>query len=52
MQRKKTRWGSCSPETGGIRLNTKLVKKPPECLEYLVVHEMPACSNRPTTIIS
>lgn len=40
VQRMKTRWGSCSPETGGIRLNTELAKKPPECLEYLVVHEM------------
>lgn len=40
VQRMKTRWGSCSPATGGIRLNTELAKKPPECLEYLVVHEM------------
>jgi len=40
VQRMKTRWGSCNPDTGGIRLNTELAKKPPECLEYLVVHEM------------
>lgn len=40
VQRMKTRWGSCSPETCGIRLNTELAKKPPECLEYLLVHEM------------
>lgn len=40
VQRMKTRWGSCNPETGGIRLNSELAKKPPECLEYLVVHEM------------
>ncbi|MGP0068986.1 MAG: M48 family metallopeptidase [Isosphaeraceae bacterium] len=40
VQRMKTRWGSCSPETGSIRLNTDLAKKPRECLEYLVVHEM------------
>ncbi|MHB8763776.1 MAG: M48 family metallopeptidase [Deferrisomatales bacterium] len=40
VQRMKTRWGSCSPGTRTIRLNTELVKKPPECLEYLVVHEL------------
>lgn len=36
----KTRWGSCNPSTGSIRLNTDLAKKPVECLEYIVVHEM------------
>lgn len=36
----KTRWGSCNPATRSIRLNTELAKKPPECLEYIVVHEM------------
>jgi len=40
VQRMKTKWGSCSPETRGIRLNTDLAKKPRECLEYIVVHEM------------
>ena len=40
VQRMKTRWGSCNPGAGTIRLNTDLAKKPPECLEYLVVHEM------------
>ena len=40
VQRMKTKWGSCSPSTLGIRLNTDLVKKPRECLEYIVVHEM------------
>ena len=39
-QRMKTKWGSCSPGAGNIRLNTDLAKKPPECLEYIVVHEM------------
>ena len=29
-----------SPATSSIRLNTDLVKKPRECLEYIVVHEM------------
>jgi predicted metal-dependent hydrolase len=36
----KTKWGSCNPGTRSIRLNTDLAKKPRECLEYLVVHEM------------
>jgi len=40
VQRMKTKWGSCNPCTGSIRLNTELAKKPPECLEYIVVHEM------------
>jgi len=40
VQRMRTRWGSCSPGTGSIRLNAELAKKPRECLEYIVVHEM------------
>lgn len=40
VQRMKTKWGSCNREARTIRLNTELVKKPPECLEYIVVHEL------------
>ncbi len=40
VQRMKTKWGSCNPSTHSIRLNTDLAKKPPECLEYIVVHEL------------
>ena len=40
VQTMKTKWGSCSPASSSIRLNTDLAKKPPECLEYIVVHEM------------
>lgn len=40
VQRMKTKWGSCNPTARHIRLNTELAKKPPECLEYIVVHEM------------
>lgn len=40
VQRMKTKWGSCTPESGYIRLNTDLAKKPPEALEYIVVHEL------------
>lgn len=40
VQRMKTRWGSCNKDRGSIRLNTDLAKKPPECLEYILVHEL------------
>ena len=40
IQKMKTKWGACSPESGNIRLNTELAKKPVECLEYIIVHEL------------
>ncbi len=40
VQRMKTKWGSCTSHRNAIRLNTELAKKPLECLEYIVVHEM------------
>ncbi len=40
VQRMKTKWGSCNPKARTVRLNTELAKKPSECLEYIVVHEM------------
>jgi predicted metal-dependent hydrolase len=40
VQQMKTRWGGCNTLTRAIRLNTELAKKPKECLEYIVVHEM------------
>jgi hypothetical protein len=40
LQRMKTKWGSCNHRAGNIRLNTELVKKPRDLLEYVVVHEM------------
>jgi hypothetical protein len=39
-QRMRSRWGTCNPRSRSIRLNTELVRKPVECLEYVVVHEM------------
>ena len=36
----KTKWGSCNHRAGHIRLNTELVKKPKDLLEYVIVHEM------------
>ena len=40
VQRMKTKWGSCSPVTASIRLNSDLARKPLPCLEYIIVHEM------------
>lgn len=40
LQRMKTRWGSCNYVARNIRINTELVKKPKDLLEYVVVHEM------------
>lgn len=40
VKRMKTRWGSCNIGARRIWLNLELAKKPPECLEYIVVHEM------------
>ena len=40
LQRMKTKWGSCNHRAGHIRLNTELVKKPKDLLEYVVVHEL------------
>jgi predicted metal-dependent hydrolase len=40
IQQMKTKWGSCNPHAGRIRLNTELAKKPKECLEYVLVHEL------------
>ena len=40
LQKMKTKWGGCNPKARNIRLNTELVKKPKDLLEYVVVHEM------------
>jgi predicted metal-dependent hydrolase len=40
LQRMKTKWGSCNHRARTIRLNTELVKKPKDLLEYVIVHEM------------
>lgn len=36
----RSRWGSCQPSTGRICINVRLALYPPECLEYVVVHEL------------
>lgn len=40
IKRMKTRWGSCNMAARRIWLNLELAKKPPLCLEYILVHEM------------
>jgi len=40
LQRMKTKWGSCNHRARHIRLNTELVKKPRDLLEYVIVHEL------------
>jgi predicted metal-dependent hydrolase len=40
IRKMKTRWGGCSPAARRIWLNLELAKKPPQCLEYLIAHEL------------
>ncbi|GLU29624.1 SprT family zinc-dependent metalloprotease [Brucella sp. NBRC 12950] len=40
IQKMKTKWGSCSISEKRILLNLELAKKSPECLEYILVHEL------------
>jgi predicted metal-dependent hydrolase len=40
VQKMKTKWGSCNPGPKSIRLNTDLARKPLQCLEYIVAHEL------------
>ena len=40
IKRMKTKWGSCNIEARRIWLNLELAKKPLECLEYIIFHEL------------
>ena len=40
VKKMKTRWGTCNITAKRIWLNLQLAKWPPECLEFVVVHEM------------
>ncbi|MBF4242637.1 M48 family metallopeptidase, partial [Vibrio anguillarum] len=40
IKKMKTKWGSCNTQAKRIWLNLELAKKPPECLEYILVHEL------------
>ena len=36
----KTKWGTCSQKSRRIWINLELAKKPFQCLDYIVLHEM------------
>tara|TARA_R110001599_G_scaffold350254_2_gene580029 strand:+ start:12507 stop:13220 length:714 start_codon:yes stop_codon:yes gene_type:complete len=40
VKKMKTKWGSCNTQAKSIWVNLELAKKPPECLEYILVHEL------------
>ncbi|GLC31168.1 M48 family metallopeptidase [Clostridium omnivorum] len=40
VKKMKTKWGTCNAEAKRIWLNLQLVKKSPQCLEYVIVHEL------------
>lgn len=40
IKRMKTKWGACNAQAQRVWLNLELVKSPPECIEYIVVHEL------------
>lgn len=40
VKKMKTRWGTCNIHAKRIWINLELAKKPEECLEYIIVHEL------------
>ena len=40
VKQMKTKWGACNVYPKRIWLNLELAKKPPVCLEYILVHEL------------
>jgi predicted metal-dependent hydrolase len=40
VKQMKTKWGTCNSKARRIWLNLELIKKPVQCLEYIIVHEM------------
>ncbi len=40
IKKMKTKWGSCNPSSRRVWFNLELAKKPIQCLEYIVVHEL------------
>ena len=39
VRQMRSRWGSCTPRTGRIRLSPELVRAAPGCLDYVLLHE-------------
>ena len=40
IKKMKTKWGTCNADARRIWLNLELAKKPIQCLEYILVHEL------------
>ena len=40
IKKMKTKWGTCNIKAKRIWLNLEIAKKPFECLEYIIVHEL------------
>jgi predicted metal-dependent hydrolase len=46
VKKMKTKWGSCNTGSRRVWFNLELAKKPVQCLEYIVVHELAHLSER------
>jgi predicted metal-dependent hydrolase len=46
IKKMKTKWGACNAEARRIWLNLELAKKPVQCIEYIIVHELAHLSER------
>jgi len=40
IRKMRTKWGSCNPEAGRVWINVELAKKGPQCLNYIILHEL------------
>ncbi|RAK69694.1 M48 family metallopeptidase [Hymenobacter edaphi] len=40
VKQMRTRWGTCNTRARRIWLSLELIKKPPKCLDYVLVHEL------------
>ncbi len=40
VKKMRTRWGTCNPRATRIWLSTNLAKKPEQCLDYVLTHEL------------
>lgn len=40
IRKMSSRWGSCTPDKGTVRLALRLAEYPPECLDMVLVHEL------------
>jgi predicted metal-dependent hydrolase len=40
IKKMKTKWGTCTEDARRIWLNLELAKKPVQCIEYVLIHEL------------